>query len=233
MIDVEITITHRRRPPRELQAGLHDLRPHLPGSGPGPALPPALGDRDRLLRAEVDHPRRPGPARPHPRRDRPGGLRPAGHLPGTAHRDRRRRHRPPDVDPDRASFTIALNTARAQLTATRSHPRAGPATRPDRIDRPESSPPCSPTDATDQPPRRQTRDLQLHRQDQPRPHQRSQLPLHHRQHHRTGRALTIRHQPWRASQIPDTGPNKVRPGTEDDLCENGAGSSHLSSRTRP
>ena len=38
---------------------------------------------------------------------------------------------------------------------------------------------------------------------------------------------------WRASQIPDTGPNKVRPGTEDDLCENGAGSSHLSSRTRP
>src|SRR4051794_18480525 len=38
---------------------------------------------------------------------------------------------------------------------------------------------------------------------------------------------------WRASQIPDTGPNKVRPGTEDDLCENGAGSSRLSSRTRP
>jgi hypothetical protein len=38
---------------------------------------------------------------------------------------------------------------------------------------------------------------------------------------------------WRASQIPDTGLNKVRPGTEDDLCENDAGSSHLSSRTRP
>jgi hypothetical protein len=31
----------------------------------------------------------------------------------------------------------------------------------------------------------------------------------------------------------DTGPNKVRPGTEDDLCENGAGSSRLSSKTRP
>ena len=38
---------------------------------------------------------------------------------------------------------------------------------------------------------------------------------------------------WRASQIPDTGPNKVRPGTEDDLCENGVESSRLSSRTRP
>jgi len=38
---------------------------------------------------------------------------------------------------------------------------------------------------------------------------------------------------WRASQIPDTGPNKVRPGTEDDQCENGAESSRLSSRTRP
>jgi hypothetical protein len=38
---------------------------------------------------------------------------------------------------------------------------------------------------------------------------------------------------WRASQIPDTGPNKVRPGTEDDLCENGVGSSRPSSRTRP
>src|SRR6186997_138634 len=32
---------------------------------------------------------------------------------------------------------------------------------------------------------------------------------------------------WRASQIPDTGPNKVRPGTEDDQCENGAESSRL------
>jgi hypothetical protein len=38
---------------------------------------------------------------------------------------------------------------------------------------------------------------------------------------------------WRASQIPDTGPNKVRPGTEDDRCGNGVGSSRPSSRTRP
>jgi len=38
---------------------------------------------------------------------------------------------------------------------------------------------------------------------------------------------------WRASQIPDTGPNKVGPGTEDDLCENGVESSRLSSKTRP
>jgi transposase InsO family protein len=45
--------------------------------------------------------------------------------------------------------------------------------------------------------------------------------------HRPHRSL------WRASQIPDTGPNKVRPGTEDDQCRNGAGSSRPSSRTRP
>jgi hypothetical protein len=45
-------------------------------------------------------------------------------------------------------------------------------------------------------------------------------------------ALTA-YPPWRASQIPDTGPNKVRPGTEDDQCENGVESSRLSSKTRP
>jgi hypothetical protein len=28
---------------------------------------------------------------------------------------------------------------------------------------------------------------------------------------------------WRASPIPDTGPNKVPPGTEGDKCQNGAG----------
>ena len=50
---------------------------------------------------------------------------------------------------------------------------------------------------------------------------------------RTGLRVHAELDTWRASQIPDTGPNKVRPGTEDDLCENGAGSSHLSSRTRP
>jgi hypothetical protein len=52
-------------------------------------------------------------------------------------------------------------------------------------------------------------------------------------HHDPGQELSPQDEIWRASQIPDTGPNKVRPGTEDDLCENGAGSSHLSSRTRP
>ena len=59
--------------------------------------------------------------------------------------------------------------------------------------------------------------------------------LRHRARHPPG-AHPRRHRPpdrWRASQIPDTGPNKVRPGTEDDLCENGAGSSRLSSKTRP
>jgi putative transposase len=37
---------------------------------------------------------------------------------------------------------------------------------------------------------------------------------------------------WRASHIPDTGPNKVRPGMEDDQCESVAASSVLNSRTR-
>jgi hypothetical protein len=38
---------------------------------------------------------------------------------------------------------------------------------------------------------------------------------------------------WRASHIPDTGPNKVRPGMEVDHCENVVASSVRNSRTRP
>ena len=37
---------------------------------------------------------------------------------------------------------------------------------------------------------------------------------------------------WRASQIPDTGPNKARTGTEGIKCQNGAGSTRLSLRTK-
>jgi hypothetical protein len=37
---------------------------------------------------------------------------------------------------------------------------------------------------------------------------------------------------WRASPIPDSGPNKVRPGMEEWKCQNGARSSPLSLRTR-
>jgi hypothetical protein len=38
---------------------------------------------------------------------------------------------------------------------------------------------------------------------------------------------------WRASRIPDSGPNKVRPGMEDGKWWNGAENSRLSSRMRP
>ena len=61
-------------------------------------------------------------------------------------------------------------------------------------------------------------------QDDPPPHRLAE-PARHRSPHPQDL--------WRASQIPDTGPNKVRPGTEDDQCENGVESSRLSSRTRP
>ena len=37
---------------------------------------------------------------------------------------------------------------------------------------------------------------------------------------------------WRASHIPDSGPNKVRPGMEGDECQNGAESTRLNSRTK-
>jgi hypothetical protein len=37
---------------------------------------------------------------------------------------------------------------------------------------------------------------------------------------------------WRASHIPDSGPNKVRPGMEGDECQNGAGNTRLSSRPK-
>ncbi len=88
---------HQRRARHgRLPADHHPDRPSpLPRRRPGRSLSRALESRDRLLRAQVHHPRRPRPARPHPRRDRAGGLRPAGHLPGAAHCDRRRRrHRP-------------------------------------------------------------------------------------------------------------------------------------------
>ena len=40
------------------------------------------------------------------------------------------------------------------------------------------------------------------------------------------------HTLWRASQIPDSGPYRVRPGMEDGECRNGGGSSRLSLRLR-
>ena len=41
------------------------------------------------------------------------------------------------------------------------------------------------------------------------------------------------YQEWRASEIPDTGSNRVRPGMEDGECQNGAGSLRMSSKMRP
>src|SRR5664279_1807615 len=37
---------------------------------------------------------------------------------------------------------------------------------------------------------------------------------------------------WRASEIPDTGSNRVRPGMEDGECQNGVGSLRMSSKMR-
>jgi hypothetical protein len=37
---------------------------------------------------------------------------------------------------------------------------------------------------------------------------------------------------WRASQIPDRGPNKVPPGMEDDECKRNVGSTALSLRLK-
>ena len=71
------------------------LDPGLPRRRDRRALPPAVGDRDRVPGTEVHHPRRAGAARPHPTRRHPGDLRAADHLPGAAHRDQRRRPDPP------------------------------------------------------------------------------------------------------------------------------------------
>ena len=50
----------------------------------------------------------------------------------------------------------------------------------------------------------------------------------------TSSAITqARKRLWRASHIPDTGPNKVRSGMEVDHCENVVASSVRNSRTRP
>ena len=68
----------------------------------------------------------PCPARPHPRRHRPGDLRPAGHLPGAAHRHRRRRRTVPGTDPGRASFAVAVETAQNLVTTARNSPAPPP-----------------------------------------------------------------------------------------------------------
>ena len=107
----------RRPPHRPVPAGHHPYRPPpLPSRRPGQAVSPAVGDRDRLPGTQIHHLGRARAARPHPRRHHPGDLRPADHLPATAHRHSRRHQHRPGTDPDRASFTIAWQTARDQLT---------------------------------------------------------------------------------------------------------------------
>ena len=49
----------------------------------------------------------------------------------------------------------------------------------------------------------------------------------------TDQAFHLHPADWRASHIPDTGPNKVRSGMEVDHCENVVASSVRNSRTRP
>jgi hypothetical protein len=89
----------RRLPQRGLPTGHHasGAQPHhrLSRSRVRHPVPPALGDRDRVLRVEVDHSGRARAARPYPGRHRAGGLRPAGDLSGPADRDQRRRARTP------------------------------------------------------------------------------------------------------------------------------------------
>jgi hypothetical protein len=100
----------------------------------------------------------------------------------------------PDLDPDRASFTIAHHRPRPTHRRRR---RARLPGRPPRDHRtPSPGRPAPRPTRPNQPPRGQTRDLQLHRQDQQGPGPRPQPPLHHRdQHNPTRRPLTPRHQP--------------------------------------
>jgi hypothetical protein len=52
---------------------------------------------------------------PHRARHRPGDLRPADRLPSDQDRDRRRHGTVSGADPDRASFSVALQAARDQV----------------------------------------------------------------------------------------------------------------------
>ena len=107
---------HRRHPDRNLPASGHPARsPPAPGLRAGQALPPALGDRVRLLRDQENH------AGPRVLRART--------LPGitqeiyallTVYQALRiaitdTTLTAPGTDPDRASFTTALQTARDQV----------------------------------------------------------------------------------------------------------------------
>ena len=97
IIECQITIaTTAGTPDRDLPAGDHPARPRpAPRLRAGQALPPALGNRVRLLRDQKDHARPPRPARAHPARHHPGDLRPADRLPGAADRDHRHHHHRP------------------------------------------------------------------------------------------------------------------------------------------
>ncbi len=118
IIECEITIATTAGPHhRRLPAGHHPARPPpLSGIRAGQALSRAVGSGIRLLRDQEIHARPTRPARPDHGRDRPGGLRPADaptKLIRTAIADASRAV--PGADPDRASFSIALQTARDQV----------------------------------------------------------------------------------------------------------------------
>jgi hypothetical protein len=111
----------RRLAQRGLPTGHHaaGAQPHhrLSGSRDRHPVPPALGDRDRVLRVEVDHPGRARAARPYPGRNRAAGLRPAGDLSAPCGSRSATPRSRPDLDPHRGSVTVALHAARDQLLA--------------------------------------------------------------------------------------------------------------------
>ena len=117
--DVTVTCADGTRYTGELPAGHHPGRPPpLPRPRADPPVPRAVGTRDRLPGAAA-HPRCDGRVL---RSDRPG--RPANRKCGRCSPSTRRCAGPwspppkpvPGTDPDRASFTIALETAKQTLT---------------------------------------------------------------------------------------------------------------------
>src|SRR5262249_15344240 len=103
---------------RQLPADHHaDRPPPVPGRRRGPPLSRALGDRVRVFRPAAHPARRPRAALRRPARPGTGDLGPAHPLPAAAHGYGHRHRDPPGTDPDRASFTTAMEAARDQLTA--------------------------------------------------------------------------------------------------------------------
>ena len=116
VIDTRLDPHHQRRAARSVQAHHTLTDPARYPASELAVLTMSAGRSRPSTGTEVDHPRRSRPAGPHPRRRRAGGLALLVTYQALRAAIADAASTVPGADPDRASFTIALNAARDQVT---------------------------------------------------------------------------------------------------------------------